>query len=164
MKATWVVAGLMALSCPVWAQSNPAKAPGVAPATHAIVVLPNGIEWQPAPASLPPGARVAVLEGDPAKAGPFTMRLWMPAGYRIPPHTHPSDERVTVISGTFHVGVGSAFDEAAGTALPSGTYAALAPNTAHFAWTKVETVIQLNNIGPWSLTYVNPGDDPRSKR
>lgn len=131
-------------------------------AGHAIVALPDGIDWSPAPASLPPGSRVAVLEGDPSKPGPFTMRLWMPAGYRISPHFHPSDERVTVVSGSFWVGMGNSFDADAGTELPVGAYAALAPGVAHFAWTTQESVIQLNNIGPWSLTYVNPADDPRS--
>ena len=129
---------------------------------HVIVEVPGAIEWSPGPASLPPGARVAVLEGDPSQPGPFTMRLWMPAGYRIPPHFHPTDERVTVVSGSFWVGMGESFDTRAGTELPAGAYVALAPGAAHFAWTTEESVVQLNNIGPWSLTYVNEGDDPRS--
>lgn len=129
---------------------------------HATVELPDAIEWMPGPASLPPGSRVAVLEGDPSQPGPFTMRLWMPAGYRIPPHFHPADERVTVVSGSFWVGMGNSFDPNAGTELPAGAFAALSPGVAHFAWTTQEAVIQLNNIGPWSLTYVNPADDSRS--
>jgi anti-sigma factor ChrR (cupin superfamily) len=162
MKIMRVVVSLLAVAGSVAAQSKPAVE--AAPAAHAIVVLPDGVEWLPAPASLESGARVAVLEGDPSKPGPFTMRLWMPAGYRIAPHMHPSDERVTVISGTFHVGMGGTFKAASATALPAGTYAALAPGVAHFAWAEGETVIQLNNIGPWSLTYVDAADDPRNKR
>ncbi|MGH7458625.1 MAG: cupin domain-containing protein [Longimicrobiaceae bacterium] len=131
---------------------------------HAIVALPDGIEWAQGPPSLPPGAEFAVLEGDPAEEGPFTMRLWMPDGYRIPPHVHPVDERVTVISGTFAVGMGEEFDVSEAIDLPAGTYAALAPNTPHFAIARGETVIQLNNIGPWSINYVNPEDDPRNGR
>lgn len=134
-----------------------------ADAPHAVVVLPGSIEWSAGPPSLPAGARVAILEGDPSQPGPFTLRLSMPAGYRIPPHFHPSDERVTVISGSFWVGMGNAFDTSAGTQLPAGAYAALSPGVAHFAWTTEESVIQLNNIGPWSLTYVNPADDPRTQ-
>lgn len=160
MRTTSMVVLLAAAAAgPVAAQS--AGAPAEA---HAIVVLAGGVDWQPAPGSLPAGARVAVLEGDPAKPGPFTMRVWMPSGYRIPPHMHPSDERVTVISGIFHVGMGPAFDRAGATALPAGTYAALGPGVAHFAWAEGETVIQLNNIGPWSLTYVNAADDPRTRK
>lgn len=138
----------------------PVQAQGAA--HHAIVELPDAIDWQPGPPSLPAGAEVAVLEGDPSQPGPFTMRLRMPDGYRIAPHFHPVDERVTVISGTFHVGMGESFDRSAAVALEVGAYAALSPGVAHYAWTEGPTVIQLNNIGPWSLTYVNPDDDPRN--
>lgn len=162
MRIMRVVVSLLVVAGPVAAQANPVAKAG--PAVHAIVVLPHGVEWQPAPASLEAGARMAVLEGDPSKPGPFTMRLWLPAGYRIAPHMHPSDERVTVISGTFHVGMGGTYREGSATALPAGTYAALAPGVAHFAWAEGETVIQLNNIGPWSLTYVDAADDPRNRR
>jgi quercetin dioxygenase-like cupin family protein len=91
------------------------------------------------------------------------MRLRMPAGYRIPPHFHAFDEHVTVISGTFYVGMGEAFDMAKASELPTGTFAALAPGVRHFAFTRSETVIQLHGTGPWGLTYVNPADDPRKK-
>ena len=130
---------------------------------HAIVALPGSIAWGPAPAVLPAGARLAVVEGDPAKAGEFTMRLWMPAGYRIPPHFHPADEHVTVITGAFYVGMGDAFDASKANELPTGAFAALASGVRHFAFTRGETVIQLHGVGPWGLTYVNPADDPRSK-
>jgi anti-sigma factor ChrR (cupin superfamily) len=133
-------------------------------ARHVIVELPDAIKWVPAPASLPAGARVALLEGDPSKPGPFTMRLWMPDGYRIPPHFHPSNERVTVISGTFLVGTGEKLDLSKAATLPTGTYAALSPGMPHFAQARGETVIQLNNVGPWGLTYVNPADDPRNAK
>jgi quercetin dioxygenase-like cupin family protein len=134
------------------------------PAPHAIVALAGTEKWGPAPAILPAGARLAVLEGDPGKPGAFTMRLFMPAGYRIPPHFHPVDEHVTVVRGTFQVGMGDTFDQAKLTDLPVGTFAALSPGTRHFARAKVETVIQLHGSGPWSLTYVNPADDPRAGR
>jgi quercetin dioxygenase-like cupin family protein len=130
-------------------------------APHAIVVQPDQVTWSPAPPSFPAGAKAAVLEGDPKKEGLFTMRLSFPDGYRIPPHFHPAIERVTVIKGTFQVGMGDKFDASALTSLPAGTYAALQPGTRHFAKAKGNTVVQLNGVGPWKLTYVNPADDPR---
>lgn len=103
------------------------------------------------------------MEGDPSKAGAFTMRLRMPDGYRIPPHFHPVVEHVTVLQGTFRVGMGDTFDPATLGDLPTGTFAALAPGVRHFAEAKGETVLQLHGVGPWSLTYVNPADDPRKQ-
>ena len=130
-------------------------------AQHAIVALPDQITWGPAPTVLPAGARVAVLEGNPGEAGPYTMRLHAPDGYRIPPHHHPAVEHVTVIRGTFKVGMGNRFDAASMRPLPVGTFAALAPGVNHYAQAVGETIIQLHGTGPWTLTYVNPTDDPR---
>jgi hypothetical protein len=122
------------------------------------------IQWQPGPSSLPPGAKLAVLEGDPAKDGPFTMRLMMPDGYRIPPHTHPKVEHVTVITGTFNLGMGEKFDQTASRELPVGTFGFWPAGMKHFAWAKGETIIQLHGIGPWTINYLNPTDDPRQKK
>jgi quercetin dioxygenase-like cupin family protein len=141
------------------AQAQESKANG----PHAVIAFPNEIKFGPAPAVLPAGAKLAVIEGDPSKAGEFTMRLWMPAGYRIPPHFHPATEHVTVVSGTFFVGMGDQFDKSKGTRLPAGTFGALPIGMHHFAWTEGETVIQLHGTGPWSLTYVNKSDDPSRK-
>ena len=129
---------------------------------QAHVVKPDHLSWGPAPAILPAGARLAVLEGDPSKAGPFTMRLDMPAGYRIPPHFHQADEHVTVISGAFQVGMGETFDEGKLTTLSPGTFGVIPPGMRHFARADKATVIQLHGIGPWGLTYVNPTDRPNS--
>jgi quercetin dioxygenase-like cupin family protein len=123
---------------------------------------PAAIQWKPGPASLPAGAQFAVLEGDPTKEGPFTMRLRLPDGYRIPPHMHPAWERVTVISGTFHLGVGEKFAAAATQPMVAGTYGFWPPGMKHFAWTQGETILQLHGIGPWRLEYVDPADDPRN--
>jgi quercetin dioxygenase-like cupin family protein len=128
-----------------------------------VIALPGEIKWSPAPALLPAGAQLAVVEGDPGKAGEFTMRLRMPANYRIPPHFHPATEHVTVVQGTFFVGMGEIFDLKQGQRLPAGSFGALPAGMRHFAWTEAETVIQLHGIGPWSLTYVNPADDPSRK-
>jgi hypothetical protein len=129
----------------------------------AIVALPDKMTWGPAPTSLPAGAKLSVLEGDPMKAGPYTMRLSMPDGYRIPPHFHPGIEHVTVVEGTFLVGMGGKFDSAKLAPLPTGTFAALQPGMQHFAEAKGTTVIQLHGTGPWSLTYVNPADTPKAQ-
>lgn len=125
---------------------------------------PNDIKWRDGPGSLPAGAKFAVLEGDPGKDGPFVMRLWFPDGYRIAPHWHPKVERITVISGTFNLGMGEVFDASKTQAMPAGTYGYWPADMRHFAWTKGDTVLQLHGIGPWTLTYVNAADDPRAKK
>ena len=106
-----------------------------------------------------------MLEGDPAKkAGLFTLRLKMPDGYKIAPHYHPADEHVTALQGTFVMGMGEKFDQSAGRELAVGSFAVMPTGTRHFAWTKGETIVQLQGVGPWGLTYVNPADDPRRSR
>jgi quercetin dioxygenase-like cupin family protein len=114
------------------------------------------IAWQQGPASLPPGAKLAVLEGDPAKDGPFTMRLMLPDGYKIPPHTHPKVEYVTVIAGTFNLGMGEKFDESTGREMPAGTFGFWLAGMKHFAWAKGETIIQLHGAGPWTINILTP--------
>lgn len=129
-----------------------------------VMVTPDDLDWQPVP-SLPEGARGAVLEGNPAEEGPFTMRLSLPPGYTIPVHTHPVTERLTVLSGTFHVGLGETIDREAAHALPAGTLAVMDSGIAMYGFTGDEpTVIQLNGDGPWGITYLDPGDDPRQKQ
>jgi quercetin dioxygenase-like cupin family protein len=125
------------------------------------VVLPDAIDWKPAPPSMPAGAKVTVLEGDPSKPGLFTIRGWFPDGYHLPPHAHPNVERTTVLSGTWCVGEGDVFDLSRTTPLPAGSYATTPPGKHHFAYAKGETVVQVTSVGPWGLTYVNPTDDPR---
>lgn len=124
----------------------------------------SDIVWKDGPPSLPKGAQIAVLEGDPTKEGPFVFRVKVPDGYRIPPHTHPKTERVTVISGTFHIGMGDKFDPKATTAMPAGTYGFWEAGMKHFVWTKGETVVQFHGTGPWSIQYLNPDDDPRNQK
>ena len=125
------------------------------------MVVPNDIKWGPAPNVLPAGAQAAVLFGDPTKEGLFALRLKFPAGYSIPPHTHPVDEVVTVISGTGNLGMGEKADKSATMALPAGSFFALPPGTAHFVFVDDETVVQITTNGPWGLKYINPADDPR---
>ena len=122
------------------------------------------MKWVDGPASLPKGTKAALLEGNPAQEGPFTMRLQLPDGFKIPPHWHPSVEHVTVISGTFNLGMGEKFEASSGRALTAGSFAYMQPEMRHFAWTTGETVIQVHGIGPWKINYVNPADDPRNKK
>jgi len=122
------------------------------------------IKWQQGPPSLPKGAMIAVLEGNPTKEGPFVFRVKIPDGYRIPPHTHPKTERVTVISGTFNIGMGNKFDEKATKEMPAGTYGYWAAGMEHFVWAKGETILQFHGMGPWSIRYVNREDDPRNQK
>jgi quercetin dioxygenase-like cupin family protein len=125
---------------------------------------PTTIEWKDGPPSLPAGAKMAVLEGDPTKEGPFVMRLQAPAGYHIAPHTHPKTERVTVISGTMLLAMGDNLDRSAAKTLTAGTYAFWPAGMKHRAWFDGPTVIQLHGIGPWQINYVNPADDPRNAK
>jgi hypothetical protein len=127
------------------------------------IFAPNSIQWQNGPPALPAGAKFAVLEGDPAKEGLFTMRLSVPDGYKIPPHSHPAVEHVTVISGTFQIGMGDKFDESKLNPMAAGTFGFLAPKMHHFAMAKGDTVIQLHGVGPWQINYVSQADDPRKK-
>jgi quercetin dioxygenase-like cupin family protein len=135
-----------------------------ATAAEHVMITPADIKWADAPPSLPPGAKMAVLEGDPAKKGPFTIRMQAPAGYRIPPHTHPTAERVTVISGALHLGIGDKFDETAGQELAAGSFAVMSAGMKHFAWSPDETIIQVSAMGPFAIKYVNPADDPRNAK
>jgi hypothetical protein len=127
------------------------------------MVTPADLKWVDVP-SLPPGAKLAVIEGKMSEAQPFTVRLSFPPNYKIPAHWHPAVERVTVLSGTFHMGTGDKLDEAKTMPLTAGSIAIMQPKTNHFAWTKEETVVQLHGTGPWGITYVNEADDPRKKK
>ncbi len=118
------------------------------------------VQWGPAPPSLPKGAQAAVLSGDPGKPGPFTIRLKMPSGYRIPAHQHPTAEAVTVLSGEFGVGMGDKLDEAKVQKLGPGGFVDLPANMNHFAFAAAESVVQINSTGPFGIKYVNPADDP----
>ncbi|MDQ2975478.1 MAG: cupin domain-containing protein [Acidobacteriota bacterium] len=134
---------------------------GHAPAAH-VLVTPDQVKWGPGPPSLAPGAQLAVLEGDPSKPGvPFAVRAKFPDGYRVPPHWHPTDERVVVLEGSLGVGVGNKFDESAGHKLPVGSYASMPKGLRHYAWAIGETVVQISGVGPFEVNYVNAADDPR---
>lgn len=161
MRFLSFAAGALAVASLVQAQTPPPAAAAAAP--QAVVAVPGSITWGPAPAVLPAGAKLAVLEGDPTQPGVFTMRLWMPDGYTLPPHFHAVAEHVTVVQGSFLVGMGDQFDPSKFSELPTGTFGLIPPGMRHFARAKGEVVIQLHGTGPWGLTYVNPTDDPRRR-
>jgi quercetin dioxygenase-like cupin family protein len=125
---------------------------------------PDKTEWAEGPKSLPPGAKMAMLEGDLTKEGPFVARLKLPNGYKIPAHTHPKTERLTVISGTFNIVMGEKLDKASARKMPAGSFGYWAAGMKHFVWAEGETVVQLHGIGPWAINYLNPADDPRNKK
>jgi hypothetical protein len=158
MKPT-TIAALAATS--VFILAGTASAQTAHPAGHHQVVTPQDIRWSPGPASVPRGAEMAVLYGDPVKEGPFSMRLRLPANYRIPAHSHPVPEIVTILSGTFRLGAGSEADKEKTQALPAGSFFAVQPGSPHFVYIDEVTVVQINSNGPWGINYVNPSEDPR---
>lgn len=122
---------------------------------------PDTISWVPAPPVVRPGAQFAVLEGDPtASSGDYTIRLKMPDGFRIAPHFHPQRENVTVISGTFKLGMGDEFEPNKMKAFPVGSFAFLDPDMHHFAMACGETIVQVHGQSPLQFDYINPNDDP----
>jgi len=141
------------------AASSPAAA---ADADTTAFVHAKDIVFGPAPPALPAGARIAVLLGNPSAEGPFVIRLMLPKGYRIPPHSHSRDEQVTVISGTMYLGMGDVFDPATARGLAAGGFHALRAGTRHYAFAKQPTIVQVSGNGPFDITYVKPADDPRT--
>ncbi|NUS38948.1 MAG: cupin domain-containing protein [Lysobacter sp.] len=119
------------------------------------------VKWGPGPAGLPAGAQAAVLSGHPGKAGPFTIRLKAPPGYRIGRHWHPTDELVTVLQGDFHLDMGSG-SGAHSHDFSSGGYALLPAKMQHAASTRGGAVVQVSGMGPFEIHYVDPKDDPRT--
>lgn len=118
------------------------------------------LKWGPAPPVLPKGASFAVVSGDPSKDGLYVVRLKLPAGYRVAPHSHPTSEYITVLSGNFYLGMGDAFDAARGKPLTAGGFVEAPAQMNHYALATTPTVIQIHGQGPFQFTYVNPADDP----
>ena len=135
---------------------------GAKAAAHVLTTAAE-IKWGDPPPIFEKGASFTVMSGDPGQPGLFVVRLKMPAGYKIAPHWHPTDEHVTVLSGTFALGMGETFDKGRMQDLPADGYALLPAEMRHFALAKTEAIVQVHGMGPFALTYVNPADDP-SKR
>ena len=124
---------------------------------------PKDLKFGPAPPSLPAGAQLSVLQGDPGKSGPFVVRLMLPGGYKIAPHWHSQDEYLTVISGTLYLGSGDRYEPSTARGLAAGGFHYLPARAHHYVYAKKPTVVQVNGTGPFDITYVNPADDPKAK-
>ena len=118
------------------------------------------LKWGDAPPVLPKGAKLAVLGGDPGKAGPYVIRLKMPANYKIAPHWHSKDENITVVSGTFYLAEGDKMDTKNAHAMKAGGFHYLPGKTHHYAYSKGPAVVQVHGEGPFDITYIDPADDP----
>jgi hypothetical protein len=128
-----------------------------------ISVLPVDLKWAPAP-SVGPGAQIAVIEGDLKAAAPFTFRLKLPSNFKVGVHTHPVVERVTVISGTFYLGIGDKFESAKARAYTTGGVMIMPVGMPMYAYTtQEEAVIQIHGTGPWGINFLNPADNPMKK-
>jgi hypothetical protein len=128
-----------------------------------IVLTPDQLKWGDTPPGLPRGGQMAVLEGDPGKPGPYTIRFKSPADFKVPPHWHSVAEHITVIEGTFYIGAGDTFDKSKMTALPVGGYTSMPAKMHHFAYFEQPGIIQIHGTGPFDINYINPDDDPRKK-
>jgi ketosteroid isomerase-like protein len=138
---------------------NADTSPAAAPSPH-VMVAPAGLKWGDPPPSLPAGAKLAVVQGDPSQPQPFVVRLQVPAGYKIAPHWHPGVENVTVLAGTVALGMGETFDESKMTTASVGAYASLPAEMRHYFMAKTAATIQVHGQGPFVVNYVNPADDP----
>jgi quercetin dioxygenase-like cupin family protein len=150
------VAFATVVACAIGSAALAADMPAVTKASE--------VKWGPAPPSLPPGAQLAVMSGDPGSKGFVSLRAKMPAGYIIRPHFHPTDEHVTVLSGTLSVGMGDKLDSATAKHVGPGGYFIAAAQMHHYAVAKTAVVIQVDLEGPFDITYVDPADDPRNKK
>ncbi len=128
------------------------------------IFVASEANWGPAPDVLPSGAQFAVVDGDPMGEGPYTVRLKLPDGYKVAPHWHPKDEAITVLDGTFLVGMGDQFSESSLKTLAADSYGRMPANMHHYAEAQGATTIQISGIGPFQMTYVNSSDDPRNKK
>jgi quercetin dioxygenase-like cupin family protein len=135
---------------------------GIAAAKH-VMLTPDDVQFGPFPAG-GPGNQIAVVAGDPGKAGPFVIRIKSAPGTIVPPHWHPADENVTVVKGTIEFGLGKKFDDAALHAMPAGSYMLMPKGQPHFARARDETIVQVHGMGPFKVIYVNPADDPLRKK
>jgi quercetin dioxygenase-like cupin family protein len=153
MKKLLILAALTALSGSALAQD----------AMRVTTVTPGALIWKDNP-NLPKGGQTAVLLGDPTKAGEVVVvRVKFPANYVVPPHTHPYDETVTVMSGSVGFGMGEKLEKT-GELAKAGNFHALPAKHAHFVWTgNEEAILQVQYIGPAGIDYINPADDPRKR-
>jgi uncharacterized RmlC-like cupin family protein len=115
------------------------------------IIQPDALVWTPF-AGLPPGTKIATLQGDLSKAGPFTVRLWMPAGYEIATHSHPTGEVITIISGKLRMAFGEKANASSAQTLIPGSFLILPPGAYHHLWADAETVMEVHSTGPFGVT------------
>ncbi|MFL6776925.1 MAG: cupin domain-containing protein [Sphingomicrobium sp.] len=129
-------------------------------------VQAKGLKWMDAAgAGLPSGAQMAVLSGDPGKAGDFKVQIKMPAGYSVPPHHHPADEIVRVRSGTLNYGMGDKLDKSnAGTLTDPATHVTMKAGMNHWVFTTDAALVEVSGTGPFQIIYADPKDDPRGAK
>jgi quercetin dioxygenase-like cupin family protein len=156
MKTTILIGAICAVALSIAAAAH--DQPATKGAKQAVTISPADVKWGPAPAAFPKGGQVAVLHGDPFKKTTYALRLKMPDGYRIAPHWHTLDEQLTVISGTFMLGMGDKEDDAH--ALEAGAYHFLPGKAHHYAVAKGDTIVEVHGMGPFDIHYINPSDDP----
>jgi quercetin dioxygenase-like cupin family protein len=164
MRLLLLIPALLMATSAAHAQASASRDPAGRPAARSSPQAANPAsdpKWAPAPAALPSGAEIAVLQGDPHGDGMFTLRLKLPNGYTIPPHFHPTDEMVTVISGTLQLGMGDQVDVKKASTLKAGGFVTAAKGMHHYAIARGETIVQVHGQGPFAITYVHPKDDPR---
>lgn len=158
------VAAVVVLAAAAAAYAQAPATPAKQAAHAAPMVNAADLQWGAAPPAFNAGAQMAVVDGDPAKPGPFVVRVKFPSGFKVMPHWHPTDENVTVISGTLAAGMGNKWDDAAMKTFTAGAFARMPKKAAHYVQAKEETIVQVHATGPFTLTYVNPDDDPRKKK
>ena len=146
------------------AQKTASDGPAVHEAAGPVARSGSDVKWGPVPAVLPAGAQIAVLEGNPFGEGVYTLRLRMPDGYTVPPHFHPTDEMVTVISGNLLFAHGDNIDRAATTDLHAGGFVTAPRDMHHYVIASGPTIVQVHGMGPFAITYVHSKDDPRAGR
>src|SRR6185437_15138274 len=165
MKRNLCLGLMVVLLAGIWWASHASSQRVMAASMPKNIFTPDSVQFGPVPPFIPAGAQLAVLEGNPmASTGDYTVRLKMPDGYRIPPHWHPKRENVTVISGTFKVGMGDQFQEGSMASFPAGSFAYLDPDMHHYAMASGEVVVQIHGRAPVQFNYVNANDDPSRKR
>jgi quercetin dioxygenase-like cupin family protein len=165
----WTAAGLLVSSCggspaPTTAATQtavPTATAALAKAYTPANSVPQDFQFVKAPAAYPAGLEIVVIEGDLTKPVPFTLRFKFPDGYVLPPHQHPIDEHVTVIQGTFVVGMGASGKRETAIEMPTGSFILIPALTQHYVFAKGVTITQVHGIGPSGIAYVNPADDPR---
>ena len=170
MRITFMLAALgLFLGCGGGADRTADREPGAAadqPQTDTMATADGagdgGLTWGPAPPGLPAGARVAVVSGDPANAGPFTVRVDMPPDHAIRPHHHPTSEELRLLEGTLHLGHGAKWDEQAMKAIAIDKPVTMGAKEPHFLHAASRVVLEVRGTGPFAITYVDPKDDPRT--